>query len=229
MINIDAETFTRLLTHLSDKISIQQMGFMPKQFIAEQGLQFQCMQTIATRSKLPSIALLLDQEKAYDRIHFSYLEALMKAFNIPSPPISVVLNFFSLTMIQPNVNGFLSTPLPQIRGLRQGDPLSHLSFNIAFDPFLRAVNSDTRIQGFSLPPDPLTGSTPSPVKILAYADDALAILNDASEFSALEELLQRYMAASKDLFNYNKTQALSLSGLNQPHWTQFLASKGISA
>ncbi|KAG1082275.1 hypothetical protein G6F42_022634 [Rhizopus arrhizus] len=65
LINTDAKTFTRLLNtrlmvvHFSDKISsIQQMGFIPnKRFIAEQGLQVQCMQTIATKSKLPSIAL----------------------------------------------------------------------------------------------------------------------------------------------------------------------------
>ncbi|KAK4515490.1 uncharacterized protein ATC70_010440 [Mucor velutinosus] len=217
------------MVHFSDKISIQQMGFMPKRFIAEQGLQVQCMQTIATKSKMPSIALLLDQEKAYDRIHFSYLDALMQAFNIPRTLITTILNLFSSTMIQPNVNGFLSSPLPQLRGLRQGDPLSPLLFNIAFDPFLRAVNNNTRIQGFSFPPDPLSGSTPPPVKILAYADDTLVTLNDPSEFPALEELLQRYMAASNALLNYNKTQALSLSGRNQPHWTQFLASKGISS
>ncbi|KAK4509305.1 uncharacterized protein ATC70_007655 [Mucor velutinosus] len=37
------------------------------------------------------------------------------------------------------------------------------------------------------------------------------------------------MAASNALLNYNKTQTLSLSGLPQPHWIQFLASKGISS
>ncbi|KAK4516930.1 uncharacterized protein ATC70_000258 [Mucor velutinosus] len=154
LINTDAKTFTRILNarlmvHFSDKICIQQMGFMPQRFIAEQGLQVQCMQTIATKSGLPFIALLLDQEKAYDRIHFSYLEAIMKAFNIPSTLITAILNLFSSTMIQPNVNGFPSTPLSQLRGLRHGDPLSPLLFNIAFDPFLRAVHNDSRIQGIT--------------------------------------------------------------------------------
>lgn len=114
----------------------------------------------------------------------------MRAFNIPSPLITAILNLLSSTMIQPNVNGFLYAPLPQQRGLRQGDPLSPLLFNIAFDPFIRAVNNDTRIQGFSFPPDPPTGSTPTPIKILAYADDTLVALNDPSEFSVLEGLLQ---------------------------------------
>jgi len=107
LINTDAKTFTRLLNtrlmvvHFSDKISsIQQMGFIPnKRFIAEQGLQVQCKQMIATKSKMPSVALFLDQEKAYDRIHFSYLDAMMQAFNIPRTLITAILNLFSTTMI----------------------------------------------------------------------------------------------------------------------------------
>ncbi|GAN06991.1 conserved hypothetical protein [Mucor ambiguus] len=234
LINTDAKTFTRLINarlmiHLSDKISIQQMGFMPHRFIAEQGLQVQCMQTVATISKTPSIALLLDQEKAYDRIHFAYLEAIMQAFNIPTTLITAILNLFSTTLIQPNVNGFLSSPLQQLRGLRQGDPLSPLLFNIAFDPLLRAVNVDPRIHGFSFPPDPSNGAAPPPVKILAYADDTLVALNSPSEFPALEEILQRYTDASNASLNYNKTQALSLSGRTYLHWIQFLASKGITS
>lgn len=184
LINTDVKVFTRLLNvrlmvlHFSSKISIHQMGFMPKRFIAEQGLLVQCMQAVATRNKLPSIVLLLDQEKAYDRIHFNYLQSIMQAFNIPTALITAILNLFSSTQIQPNVNGFLTTPLSQLRRLRQGDPLSPLLFNIAFDPLLRAINNDPRIHGFSFPPDPATGSFPPPVKILAYADDTLVALNN---------------------------------------------------
>ncbi|KAK4509114.1 uncharacterized protein ATC70_007464 [Mucor velutinosus] len=182
----DAMTFTRLLnsrlmSHLTDKISIQQMGFMPDRFIAEQGLILQCMQTVATRNKLTPIALLLDQEKAYDRIHFSYLQAMMDAFNIPKTLITAITNLFSATQIQPNVNRILVAPLPQLRGLRQGDPLSPLLFNIAFDPFLRAIHNDSRISGFSFPPDPISGSHPPVIKVLAYADDTLVTLNNPSE------------------------------------------------
>ncbi|KAG1098466.1 hypothetical protein G6F42_017982 [Rhizopus arrhizus] len=97
---------------------------------------------------------------------------------------------------------------------KQGDPLSPLLFNIAFDPLLRAILKNPRIHGFSFPPDPATGCFLPPVKILAYADDdtTLIALNNPTELAALEELLEKYISVSNAFLNYNKTAALFLSG-----------------
>jgi hypothetical protein len=206
---------------------------------------------LATHHKSTTIPLCLDQEKGSDRVHPDYLSNIMKAFNIPQTLIhSITLLFFS-TSIQVNVNGYLIEPIIQQRGLRQGDPLNPLLFNIAFDPFLRTVHNSPVIQGFDfhleshtpslpisstvpppstpLPTPPTPQNTLPPVKILAYADDSLVLLKSTSDFMSLQSIVSKYMSASNALLNYSKTQALSLSGEAHPEWQAFLSSNGISS
>ncbi|CEP08986.1 hypothetical protein [Parasitella parasitica] len=138
LINTDAELFTRLInfrhmTHLSARICTMQMGFMQNRFIGEQqGMIVQCLQEIATASASSTIAHLLDQEKAYDRVHLDYLRACMAAFHIPTALTTAIINSFSSTTGTVNVSGFLSPSFQQRRGPGQGDPLSPFVFNSAF-------------------------------------------------------------------------------------------------
>jgi hypothetical protein len=99
LINTDAKVFTRLLNarlmpQFANKISRQQLGFMPNRFIAEHGLQLSTIKMIAQHQKSQSIALMLDQEKAYDRIHPEYLASTMKQFGIPHTLIQSIITLF---------------------------------------------------------------------------------------------------------------------------------------
>lgn len=262
LINADAKIFTRLINtrlmiHMNKYLSTNQMGFMPNRFIGEQGLILQCLQEISHQAQSDTIALLLDQQKAYDRIHFDYLQECMQAFNIPSKITQSIVSLFSSTMIQVNVNGFLTSHFQQRRGLRQGDPISPLLFNIAFDPLLRSIHNSSKIQGFNLQKEATPRfdnhahqittslekltiqsnhptnyySAPLPpdttVKIIAYADDTLVTLKNQDDFMHLQTILTKYMNASNALLNYSKTQALSLSGSPHPEWQAFLQQQGI--
>lgn len=57
-----------------------QTGFMPARFIIENGLVHNMIMEHAHRCNCADIALLLDQEKAYDRMHSSYLCSVMRKF-----------------------------------------------------------------------------------------------------------------------------------------------------
>ncbi|KAK4521393.1 uncharacterized protein ATC70_012008 [Mucor velutinosus] len=184
LINCDAKIFTRLLNqrlmpHMQQLISPQQLGFMPNRFIGEHGFTLQTTKLLATTNHSSTIALLLDQEKAYDRIHPEYLQHIMLQFGIPQSLTHCIISLFFSTNIQININGHITkAPLPQERGLRQGDPLSPLLFNIAFDPFLRSIQQNPTFEGFHVqqeaPPHPsptadvddltesLTNSSPPP-------------------------------------------------------------------
>ncbi|KAG1028039.1 hypothetical protein G6F26_002915 [Rhizopus arrhizus] len=209
LINTDAKVFTRLLNarlmpHLNRLISLQQLGFMPGRFIGENGKLLNVVMSVAEKTSSQAIGLLLDQEKAYDRIHPEYLRQSMSVLGIPSAVIDSLCTLFFSTSIRINVNGHLSDSFIQQRGLRQGDPISPLLFNIAFDPFIRSMNTSPDIAGFKFPPlAQETNSSVSAIKIMAYADDTLS-------------------NASNALLNFGKTEAFSLSGSTLPLWRTYL-------
>ncbi|KAG1039975.1 hypothetical protein G6F43_012394 [Rhizopus delemar] len=229
----------------SSRISPNQMGFMPQRFIGENGRLLQLIMTSASIQKSDAIGLLLDQEKAYDRIHPGYLTRVLCRFGVPPQLVDTIISLFFSTKISININGFLTDPFVAQRGLRQGDPLSPLLFNIAFDPFLRLISTDLTFHGFSFSTTsdgsydvssngngfsdelPDNNAPPPPVKILAYADDVLVLVNSPSDFSRLQWAVDVYTSASNALLNYNKTQAFSLSGQPQSTWQEFLAAHNI--
>ncbi|KAG1275997.1 hypothetical protein G6F62_012279 [Rhizopus arrhizus] len=189
---------------------------MKERFIADNGALVNLAIEQASIRNSDEVGLLCDQEKAYDRIHPDYLRAVL---------INLV-----------NVNGHLTLPITLGRGLRQGDPISPILFNLAIEPFIRAISDSTSIQGF-LPPNlslptirnPLHGpSSLQPLKVLAYADDLLIFLRNATDLDEVQTLIQHYNRASNAKMNYDKTIAFSISGTPHPHWLPALASHGIT-
>ncbi|KAG1387126.1 hypothetical protein G6F60_014235 [Rhizopus arrhizus] len=125
----------------------------------------------ARATKSDHIALLLDQEKAYDRVHPIYLRSVLLKFGFPPEFIASLLGLFFGNRVRININGHFTEPVNQLRGLRQGDPLSPLLFNLALEPFLQHVLQDHTLHGYSF--TPALGSTPPlTLKVLAYADDS---------------------------------------------------------
>lgn len=153
LINTDAKVFTRLLNarlmpHMNRLISPYQLGFMPGRFIGENGKLLHTVIVDAGSSSSTAVVLLLDQKKAYDRIHPDYLQQAMSIFEIPEPIIANPSSLFFSTAIRININKHISQQFIQKRGLRQDDSISLLLFNIAFDSFLRALSANTAIQGY---------------------------------------------------------------------------------
>ncbi|GAN00853.1 hypothetical protein MAM1_0003c00277 [Mucor ambiguus] len=72
-------------------------------------------------------------------------------------------------------------------------------------------------------------SSPPPIKVLAYADDTLVVLRNPTEFTHLQDTINKYTLASNAALNYNKTQALSLSGKLHTNWISFLQDQGITS
>ncbi|CEP11917.1 hypothetical protein [Parasitella parasitica] len=167
LINTDAKVFTRILSArmieaASALINPFQTGFFRGRFIAKNGILMKLVMEHAKLSGSSSIGLLLDQEKAYDRVHPTLGQLHFSHF------------FFDNHMVI-NVNGFLSSRAPQRRGLKQGDPISSILFNLAFEPLLRRILAESTLTGYAspLPASALASTTAAPtaVKMLAYADD----------------------------------------------------------
>ncbi|CEP09058.1 hypothetical protein, partial, partial [Parasitella parasitica] len=113
-------------------------------------------------------------------------------------------HLFFDTHLVVNVNGFLSPRVPQLPGLKQGDPISPILFNLAFEPLLRKMLQDPHLSGYQLP-SPQALEAPSTIKMMAYADDNVCLLSSPSDLDRLKQHLQVYSAASNASVNYHKT------------------------
>ncbi|CAO3569417.1 unnamed protein product [Mortierella alpina] len=114
-----------------------------------------------------------------------------------------MLLFFS-TEITLNINGHASSEFTQARGLRQGDPLSPLLFNLAFEPLLAYIQSAQDLHGITIP------GRDTAIKLSAFADDLLIYLASLTEWHWLEETLQLYGRASNAKVNLAKTVAFPM-------------------
>ncbi|KAG1132824.1 hypothetical protein G6F37_013329 [Rhizopus arrhizus] len=135
--------------------------------------------------------------------------------------------------IKVNLNGFLSGDIPKKRGLKQGDPLSPILYNIALEPFLRSFTQDSQFSGYTLETlqelriaqEPHTSVN---IKFLCYADDTIVFVRDLRDLNRLNQLLHIYSQASNAKINYNKVQTLSMSGRDHSsYWSNSLQEMGI--
>jgi hypothetical protein len=90
-----------------------QTGFLPGRLIADNGWTLQALMAHAraTDSAGTNVGVLLDQEKAYDRIHRTYLERVLTAFGFPSTLTDSLTTLFFNTQIHISINGFLSSAI----------------------------------------------------------------------------------------------------------------------
>lgn len=230
LINCDAKVFTRLLNNrlrnITNKI-IQptQAGFMQGRFIGSQGLLLHLVLQKARYEHHTGLGLLLDQEKAYDRVHPQYLEKVLEKYGFSSKFTRCIIQLFFSNKVQVNVNGYYTDDVIQSRGLRQGDPLSPILFNLVLEPLILHIQQDVALTGFQYT---VLQEHPRSIKTLAYADDLCVLLNSPDEFWRLQQHLDQYSAVSNALFNKSKTEAFALSGTINTEWTQTLASANIT-
>ncbi|KAG0822606.1 hypothetical protein G6F19_011268 [Rhizopus arrhizus] len=229
LINCDAKIFTRVINSrlgvVANKIiQPSQTGFMKGRFIGDNGLLLHLIVQQAIFHKHTGIGLLLDQEKAYDRVNPQYLIRVLSAFGFQKQFIRCIQHLFFGNIVQVNVNGFFSPTINQNRGLRQGDPLSPILFNLALEPLLLSINQDAQMIGYKF----TSTGLPHHVKTLAYADDICTILNNHSDYDRLQYHMSQYSNVSNAKFNQDKTEAFSLSGTPNESWKYLLHQQRIT-
>uniref|UniRef100_A0A2N9IN55 Reverse transcriptase domain-containing protein n=1 Tax=Fagus sylvatica TaxID=28930 RepID=A0A2N9IN55_FAGSY len=149
------------------------------------------------------MAAKLDMSKAYDRVEWDYLRAILTKLGFHARWVSLVMECVTTVTYSVMMNGEQKGFIKPARGLRQGDPLSPYLFLICAEglsALLRKAERDSLIQGVSI-----CRGGPR-VSHLFFADDSIIFCRATmAECNAILMVLSLYENASGQKVNSGKT------------------------
>jgi hypothetical protein len=182
LINCSFKIFSKVLTGRLGKISQRlispnQSAFIKDRYILESVVVAHEFVHSINKNKNPGLSIKLDYEKAYDRVNCDFLIKVLSARGFSEKWVSWVKCLVKGGSVGVCLNGEESAYFKPGKGLRQGDPLSPLLFNLVGDVLTnmwRRASRGGMIRG--LMPEFREGGVIS----LQYADDTI-VFSDPSE------------------------------------------------
>lgn len=226
VLNADYKTFTKALTIKLAPIALKlihpnQAGFMKGRRIDDHTELIKLMIEWCEVEEENGLLVFLDQEKAYDKITHNFLDETLKKFEFPTAFRSTIKQLYTNAHTVIMINGVKSRPYQIVRGVRQGDPLSCLLFNLAIES-LAATLRNSQLQGFTI------NENIDRLITTLFADDTTVYLSSEDEFKDLQTI-SKHGARPPALNSTSKKQKLSqlapqstgkASMNEQPHPTQ---------
>ena len=191
----------RIKPVLKTIINADQKGFVSERYIGE---AIRCTYDImhwANEKKKVGLILLIDFQKAYDSVSFSFIEKCLRFFNFGKDVINwvnILLNNFSCVM---NMCGNISSKFDIGRGCRQGDPIASFLFIICIEILAIKLRSDKLINGFKI------GNLVHLLEM--YADDCSIFLNPTDvNLRYTVSVLDHFFKISGLKISISKTKAI---------------------
>jgi hypothetical protein len=204
----------RLRPVLEETISQEQSAFVPGRLITDNALvAFECIHTMRRRKKARKgvCAVKLDMMKAYDRVEWPFLEAMMRKLGFPDHMINLIMKCVSSVRFSVKVNGELLPHFIPTRGIRQGHPVSPYLFLMCAEGLSSLLNNYTG--GFVDRGIRVCNRAPW-ITHLLFADDSLIFIDASSQGAArLNTILQMYNEASGQMVNREKSSIFFSSGI----------------
>jgi exonuclease III len=194
----------RLKPILPTIISPEQSGYVEGRQILDSIILAHEVIHSLQKTKTPGMLLKLDISKAFDKLSWEYMKAMLIAFGFDQNWVTWILNLTSSAFFSLLINGVPSKPFSPSRGIRQGDPLSPFLFIIMAEGLSRSIHA--ALENNLLTGLPLHGLTP-PISHSQFVDDTLLMGSPtAREANSLKEILQLFSDASGLECNKDKSQ-----------------------
>ncbi|KAG9446752.1 hypothetical protein H6P81_012880 [Aristolochia fimbriata] len=151
--------------------------------------------------------LKLDFQKAFDKVNWCFLDKIMEKMGFPQQWRRWISSCISSARFSLILNGTVKSYFKSSRGLRQGDPLSPLLFNIVSEG-LCAMILEGQEKGWLLDLSIKNLHVP----ILQFADDTVLLCQGTNEqmLNAIT-VLNLYQIASGQNINWEKSSMLGLN------------------
>jgi len=203
VLNTDYKIMTRSLTtritsvvpHLIHK---DQAGFMKGRRIEDQTELVKLMLDSCEAEEQNGVIVCLDQEKAYDKVQHNFIWKTLDKFGFPKHFTNTVKTLYENADTVIIINGVISKPYKVTRGVRQGDPLSCLIFNLAIESLTAALRTSA-LQGLQI-----EGEHEHLITTL-FTDDTTVYLSEHDDFDVLQRILRKWCRVSGAKFNVKKT------------------------
>jgi hypothetical protein len=186
-----------------DVLHPNQAGFISGRSITDQIKLTEIILEYAEVKEINGVIVALDQEKAYDKITHNYLWEVLEKFNFPKHFIECVKTLYSDAETSVIINGIQSSPFKVTRGVRQGDPLSCLLFDLAIEPLAEMLRQ-SELKGFQVP------GMEYRVVVTMFADDTTVYLTERDDYAKLKSILDTWCIAAGAKFNVSKTEIMPI-------------------
>ena len=214
LLNMDYKIYTkaislRLVEAVPEIINTDQVGFIRNRSIFDQVKTTKLVTDYMSRSGRRGAVVALDQEKAYDKILHPYLWEVLKKFEFPEKFIRTVQALYDEVKTTVMINSELSQPFVVCRGVRQGDALSCLLFNIAIELLAEAIRRSELVTGIKIL------GTKKYLKVKLFADDTTVFLSGEDSIRDLQMILSEWCQVLGVKFNIEKTEIIPLGDTMQ--------------
>ena len=191
----------RLKQVLASVVAPDQVCSVPGRLASESVRVLQDTIDHACRTGRGGALISLDQEKAFDRVDWSFMHRVLQKMNFGPSFRRWVSLLYTQIYSHVLVNDHVSTPFSIGRGVRQGCPLSPLLYILVAESIASAIRADPHIDGYDLP----DGSC---CKIFQYADDTSILVMSDNSLHRLFSLFDQYERASGARLNVKKSHGL---------------------
>lgn len=145
--------------------------------------------------------LFIDFKKAYDSIHRNSLYKIMLEFGFPQKLVQLTKLCMENTQYRVRVDSTVSSPFSVESGLKQGDALSPILFNVALEKVIREL-LHTEEGGVSI--------NNRAVRLLGFADDLDIIGETLEDIGNAARVLEKEANKIGLQINANKTKVMEL-------------------